>query len=125
MSHYDGEYININGLGVHYKILEMYVKHIHSHQDIGKDPDMGWDLVRQNLHEYVFKSVEGDMTEEWKDQFDEFIDALFICNICKKVPPYFDWYCQNCDEFVSLGDVMRRLEKYRVENPYEETVCQN
>lgn len=116
MSHYQGDYIKINGVGVHYKTLELYVKHIHSHQDIGKDPDMGWDLLRSNLHDMVFKTIDDDKPEEWDKQFDEFIERLFICNICKKVPPYFDWYCKKCDEFVSIGDVMRRLEKHRVEN---------
>jgi hypothetical protein len=113
---YIGDYIRINGLNVHYKTLEIYIKHIHSHQDIGKDPDMGWDLVRSNLHDYVFDSIEGDITDEWRKQFDEFIERLFICNICKEVPPYFDWYCKKCDGFVSIGDVMRRLEKYSIEN---------
>lgn len=119
MSKYDGDYIKINSKSVHYPILELYVKHIHSRQDIENDDTgsiMGWDLCRQSLHDYVMRSVEGGYTDEWTKQFNDFVESLFICNICKKVPCDRRWYCEKCDEFVSLGDVMRRLEKYRIEH---------
>jgi hypothetical protein len=119
MSHYEGDYIEINGHSVHYKTLVMYVQHIHSHQDIDKNDTgsiAGWDLVRSDLHGYVFKTIDEDVDDEWKKQFDVFVENLFICKYCKKVPAYFDWYCKACDEFVSLGDVMSRLEKYRIEH---------
>lgn len=115
---YSGDNIKINGKNVHYDTLVRYVKHIHSHQGIDRDDVgsiMGWDMLRANLHEYVFKTVD-DVTEEWSKQLDEFVENLFICKICGEVPPYFDWYCRKCDEFVSLGEVMARLEKYKIEN---------